>query len=84
MTSCTSPRFSSVRRCAIASPTAARFMKPSMRSHGRDQRIRSAIPHDVVTPSRMASRTSLKRTSWWAMSSFNRASSPTKLRPMSA
>src|SRR5207244_13030566 len=53
-TSLMTPRCSRVRRWAMVSATAARRMKPSMRSHWRDQRMRAAMPHAVVTPSRMA------------------------------
>ena len=46
----TTPRASSARRWARASLTAARRMKPSIWSHDRDQCMRAAIPHAVVTP----------------------------------
>ena len=45
--SSSTPRTTSARRCAYASPMADRRMKPSIWSHGRDQSMRGATSHAV-------------------------------------
>ena len=63
------PRRSSARMWAIASATAIRRMKPSMRSHDRDHFMQPATSQAVSCPARIASRTSSKRCSWCSASS---------------
>ena len=61
---------------AIASATA-RGMSPSIRDHARDQRMRAAISHAVVTPSWSAATTWANRCSWCRTNSSTPASRPT-------
>ena len=47
----------------MASPTAARRIKPPIRSHGRDHVIWDAMSHAEVTPRVTAAMTSANRCS---------------------